>query len=238
MARSKMAESGISESGIAESEMTETGTTETGTTENGMTESEMGPEEETMEARDQARMAGESGDREEAIGKARDAALHLLSFRARSVAEMERRLRKKDFEDSVVSQVVAWLLDLGYLDDREFARQFLDERLRRRPRGPFALVQELRKRGVDRHVAEEVLDALMKERDIDEGDLARDTARRWLSRQSRRVTRLLGQAETGEDSQESMKTKRRLYAHLERKGFSRGVIPGAVDAVLREIEER
>jgi len=228
-----MAGSGIAGSGIAGS-----GIAGSGMTENGMTESGMEPEGETTQPRDEVRTTGESEDREGAVGKARDAALHLLSFRARSVAEMERRLRKKDFGDSVVSEVVAWLLDLGYLDDREFARQFLDERLRRRPRGPFALVQELRKRGVDRHVAEDVLAALMKERGIDEGDLARDTARRWLSRQSRRVTQLLGGDEAGEDSGESMKAKRRLYAHLERKGFSRGVIPGAVDAVLREIEER
>lgn len=174
---------------------------------------------------------------DDTIGKARDAALHLLSFRARTVTEMERRLRKKDFEESVVAEVVAWLLDLGYLDDREFARQFLEERLRRRPRGPFALVQELRKRGVDRHVAEEVLDALMSEREIDEGDLARDTARRWLSRQSHRVTRLLTGDARDEDGEESVKARRRLYAHLERKGFNRGVIPRAVDAALGEIRE-
>lgn len=187
--------------------------------------------------------------RDETVGRARDAALHLLSFRARSVTEMERRLRKKEFDDSVVAEVVAWLLDLGYLDDREFARQFLDERLRRRPRGPFALVRELQKRGVDRGTAEEVLDALMTERGIDETDLARDTARRWLSRQSRGVVTLLtsgtstdsglaaGSAGSGESSREDfLKARKRLYGHLERKGFSRGVIREVVEAVLDELE--
>ncbi|MFP3947369.1 MAG: regulatory protein RecX [Longimicrobiales bacterium] len=186
-------------------------------------------------------------NRDETVSRARDAALHLLSFRARSVDEMERRLRKKDFEESVVSQVVARLLDLGYLDDREFARQFLEERLRRRPRGPFALIQELLNRGVDRGLAEEVLDALMVEKEIDEADLARDTARRWLSRQSRRVTAVLAsrgsrtsagstESEADQGREAFTKARRRLYGHLERKGFSRGVIREVVGDLLEELD--
>lgn len=182
-------------------------------------------------------------DRGETVRRARDAALRLLSVRARSVAEMERRLRKKDFDGSVVSEVVTWLLDLGYLDDREFARQFLDERLRRRPRGPFALVRELQKRGVDRGVAEEILAALMAEQEIDEADLAMDTARRWLTRQPRRIVRLLKEEAEGtgdgaaESGGEALKARRRLYAHLERKGFSRGVIREVVESILDETGE-
>lgn len=169
-----------------------------------------------------------SPNEDEAVGEARDAALNLLSYRARSVAEMEGRLRKKGFDEPVVADVVARLLELGYLNDRDFARQFLDERLRRRPRGPFALVQEMQKRGVDRGLAEEVLADLMAERGIDEAGLARDTARRWLSRQSSRVVRLL---EEGESSDDALKVRRRLYAHLERKGFRREVVRGVLDRI-------
>lgn len=161
-------------------------------------------------------------------GEARDAALNLLSYRARSVAEMEGRLRKKGFEETVIADVVAWLLELGYLNDRDFARQFLDERLRRRPRGPFALIRETQKRGVDRSLAEEVLADLMSERGIDEADLARDTARRWLSRQPGRVARLLEEGGSGDDV---LKARRRLYSHLERKGFRREVVRGVLEQV-------
>lgn len=170
----------------------------------------------------------DEGAPSDAVRDARDAALNLLSYRARSVAEMEGRLGKKGFDDPVVADVVAWLLDLGYLNDRDFARQFLDERLRRRPRGPFALIQEMQKRGVDRTLAEEVLAELMDERGIDEAELARDTARRWLSRQSSRVARLLEEGGSGDDV---LKARRRLYSHLERKGFRRGVVRNVLDRI-------
>jgi len=173
---------------------------------------------------------GEDGSEaaDKAVSQARDAALNLLSYRARSVAEMEGRLRKKGFDDPVIAEVVARLLDLGYLNDRDFARQFLDERLRRRPRGPFALIQEMQKRGVDRGLAREVLSELMAERGIDEAELARDTARRWLSRQSGRVARLLEEGGSGDDA---LKARRRLYSHLERKGFRREVVRSVLDRI-------
>lgn len=178
--------------------------------------------------------AGEEAEEDvvsDAVREARDAALNLLSYRARSVAEMEGRLGKKGFEGAVVAEVVSWLLDLGYLDDREFARQFLDERLRRRPRGPFALVREMQKRGVERGLAEEVLADLMAEHEIDETDLARDTARRWLTRQPARIVRVLEEGDSVGSGDDALKARRRLYAHLERKGFRREVVRAVLDGI-------
>lgn len=164
--------------------------------------------------------------------RARDDALNLLSYRARSVAEMRRRLRKKGHEPAAIDEAIDWLLDREYLDDRAFARQFLTERLRRKPRGPFALVQELRKRGIDRSLAESTVERIMEEEELDEGDLARAAADRWLDRQSVSTRSVLAD---GEPESDAKAARRRLYRHLERRGFRRSTARRILDEVVGEL---
>lgn len=166
-------------------------------------------------------------------GEARDAALELLSHRPRSVAEMRRRLGRKGFEATAVEEVVRWLLDRGYLDDRAFARQFLRERLRRRPRGPFALVQELRERGLDRSLATAMVETVMEEEGVDEEAMADSAAARWLARQGPQVRTLLAAADRTE---EATAARRRLYGYLERRGFRRGVARRVLERVEAELD--
>lgn len=172
------------------------------------------------------------GSDDEAVREARDDALRLLSHRARSVSEMRSRLRRKGHDDGRVEDVVQWLLDRGYLDDRTFARQFVSERLRRRPRGPFALVQELRKRGVDRSLAESVVRNVMEEEGVDEGAVARSAADGWLRRQSGDVREALAAGTFSDDGRSAV---RRLYGYLERKGFSREVVRTTVDRLRDDL---
>ncbi len=179
--------------------------------------------------------AEEQEEQNDAHVEARDAALNLLSYRARSVAEMRRRLRRKGHEEAAVEAVIAWLLDHGYLDDRDFARQFLLERLRRKPRGPFALVQELRKRGIGRALAETMVEAVMEEEDLDEDAVARAAAERWLRRQSEETVNLLGRSDSTDDGEAA---RRRLYAHLERRGFRRHTARRTLEGVVRELQRR
>lgn len=172
-----------------------------------------------------------AGD-DEAFREVRDDALHLLSYRGRTESEMRRRLRRKGHDEERVEAVVGWLLDRGYLDDRAFARDFVAERLRRRPRGPFALVQELRKRGVDRGLAEAVVERVMEEEGVDERAVARSAAGRWLRKQSESVREALGRQDRSDDGRSA---RRRLYAHLERKGFSRDAVRETVERVREEL---
>lgn len=168
------------------------------------------------------------GDGPDDEARARDDALGLLAYRARSVAEMRRRLKKKGHAAPVVDDVVRWLREEGYLDDRAFARQFLEERLRWKPRGRFALVQELRKRGVERSTAESMVETVMEEEGVTEAELARSAARSWLDRQSRSTRIAL---RDGEPHEEAEAARRRLYGYLERRGFRYGTARRAVEDV-------
>ena len=85
----------------------------------------------------------------DAYARARDAALRYLAVRPRSVAEVRRQLQRKGFDQSTIQQVIDRLLEWGYLNDEEFARSWVAERERFRPRGRIALRQELRNKGVE-----------------------------------------------------------------------------------------
>ena len=147
--------------------------------------------------------------------RAREAALRLLAVRARSEGELYDRLRRKGFTDELSAAVVASLVDVGLLDDEEFARAWADERVRLRPVGPRRLVQELLSKQVNRELAGRVVDETFREHS--EFDLARKVLQK--------KTRVSGGAG-------DRKSRARLHSFLIRRGFSYEV----ASAVLREIE--
>lgn len=86
--------------------------------------------------------------------RAYDRALRYLSFRPRSRAEMERYLQRIGLDDEVRAEVITRLEAAGYLDDAAFARFWVDNRQRFRPRSRRALSYELRQKGIGHQAVE------------------------------------------------------------------------------------
>jgi regulatory protein len=103
---------------------------------------------------------------EDERNKAYARAIRFLGFRARSQAEMVRYLRDKGYSAEVVDEIVGRLVNEQYLDDEAFARFWLEDRERFRPRGQQALRYELRQKGI----TDEVIDTVLT--DLDEDELA------------------------------------------------------------------
>lgn len=146
--------------------------------------------------------------------KARDAALSLLSYRARSAAELRRRLKRKGFDETVADETVGRLDELGMVDDAAFAESFVRDRVRLKPRGPRRLVGELRAKGVDADTARVAIAEVMAREEATEVDLARAAAARWRPR----------------PGEEPARTRARLHAFLARRGFG----GDAIRAILSE----
>ncbi len=147
-----------------------------------------------------------------------DAAFALLNYRARTAAELTRRLVRKGFPAALVDGIVVELTEYCYLDDYLFALDFVRDRTRNRPRGRYQLAQELRARGVAVEVAWRAIEAVVHEDDLSDEDLARAAAESWL--------RKGGKGRTGPDA------RRRLYGFLARRGFFGPEAHRAMDAVL------
>ncbi len=97
-----------------------------------------------------------------------NAAARFLEVRSRSVEEVRRSLTVAAFPAELVEGAVARLLELGVLDDRAFARAWVESRDRARPRGEQALRRELALKGIERDTIDEVL--------IERSEAARDAA--------------------------------------------------------------
>lgn len=165
-------------------------------------------------------------DEEDATYRARDAALSLLAHRARSREELRRRLERKDFTEPVIDNVLAWLEERDYVDDPAFAEAFIRDRLRLRPRGRLGLLQELRRKGVDNDVAEAAIERVMSQEEVTDSELALRAAESW-ARKNRSGLRKAARSKEGR-----LKARRRLYAHLARRGFVGDAVRAALSAIL------
>ena len=78
---------------------------------------------------------------------------------------MKDYLSDKGYNANIIDQVIVQLSNFNYLDDRTFARQFIESRIRYKPKSIFALGFELRKKGIDPALAKELL-AAYKDEDL------------------------------------------------------------------------
>ncbi len=151
----------------------------------------------------------------DAYNRARDAALRFLAVRPRSTAEVRRYLRRKGFDGETVERVIVRLEELGYLDDEAFARYWVENRERFRPRGPLALRHELREKGVDNAIIDRVLS------NLDPAASARAALRPRL-RQWKAL--------------EWPAFRKKAGAFLARRGFSYDIINDVLHAVWQEVQ--
>jgi len=148
------------------------------------------------------------------IERAYERALNFLSYRPRSEAEVRRNLRGKNLEEKAVEGVIERLTRAGLLDDREFARYWVENRLQFKPRGVRALRQELWEKGVPDAVIAEAIEGFDEE----------DAARRVAEAGARRMAHL-----------ESRDFRRKLNAYMARRGFSYAVIRPLVEEMLETV---
>lgn len=102
-------------------------------------------------AADQARLERLSEQR-----AATRSALGLLARAPHSRQGLRLKLVQRGHGEAAITAALDRVLELGYLDDRRFAEDWVRLRIERHPEGRAALIAGLRERGVSRDVAEEV----------------------------------------------------------------------------------
>lgn len=148
---------------------------------------------------------------EEEAHKARDLAAKYLTARMRTRKQVADYLAGKGYDETVVADTIGWLDGYGYLDDGEYAKRFVESRLRSRPRGRAMLRWELQQKGV---AAPEIEEAFSEELD---SAAEVEAAIRLLQKKAGRLARELTYEERG-----------KLGQFLQRKGFSHGIIRDAL----------
>lgn len=134
--------------------------------------------------------------------KAFDTACRILTRRSCSVKTLRDRLSSKGFTEEIVDQVIARLLELGYLNDRNYAYNYSVSVLKSRSMGRARLGRRLR----EKQVADEDVNSALEE--LYSGDLESELCDRAIAKH----TRIHG---IPQDYVQS----RKLVAHLIRLGF-------------------
>jgi len=140
--------------------------------------------------------------------------LRLLSNRPRSTAELTDYLKRKNTPPDVVADVLERLTREGYLDDVAFVRFWVENRERCNPRGPHALRQELRRKGISGRLVDEALAGLDWE----------DSAYRAAQSRQRRWAGL-----------ERSDFRRAVGSYLSRRGFDYDIIADVVERLWTQI---
>lgn len=131
-------------------------------------------------------------------------AFNLLAAKPRSVAELRTRLREKAWADeATVERVLARLLELGYLNDEQFAASYAQSKLTTKPLGRARLRRDLQRKHVSAQAAEQALDEVYAEHNEEE----------LIARAVEKRVRLKGRPQTRAET-------KKLFDHLLRLGFS------------------
>lgn len=167
----------------------------------------------------EVRRAPDSKDAPE-VGRAKKAAFQLLERRAYTRSEIEKKLQGRRFSGPVIEETISVLERLRLVNDDDFARRFVRERLRLKPSGHAALRRDLRRRGVEATVIEAAL-----EEEFEGVDLESVAFRLLWSRRSRYL-RL-----------DRKKALSRMYGFLGRRGFSPDVARSACGRAIDVMDE-
>jgi regulatory protein len=131
----------------------------------------------TGEAADPAASAREAAASElfRETGKGFGIAYAYLNRRERTVSEVTERLHKAEVDEREIEQVLAELLQFGYLDDSRYARVFAQDKRNLEQWGNDRITRSLREHGIDRDV---IASALADLPEHDEHHQALDLIRR------------------------------------------------------------
>lgn len=144
--------------------------------------------------------------------KVREKALRYLSFRNRSVKELRTFLLGKGYDPEVVSRTLTRLEEVGLLDDRAFAKAWVEGRVKAKGMGERLLECELRQKGVKKEIIHKAMEGLGPEEE------------RAITLARARLERMQGlDKETA---------KRRLVGFLQRRGFTGGVVFDVIQKII------
>ncbi len=155
---------------------------------------------------------------------AKEIAYKFLSYKPRTQKEVEEKLRLKGFPEDIISKVIDDIKRYGFINDLEYARNFLLNRLRSKTLGKIALKQILLSKGIPNETIEQVL--AERENLINEFEIALELAKKKLKQ-------IKSSKKKKRDKNEQ---KRKIYEFLARRGFTWDTINHVINTIFNDFE--
>jgi regulatory protein len=155
----------------------------------------------------------------EGFHRALQFAINYLSYRPRSSKEVQDHLRKKGFSPDFGRKVVQHLQKQDMVNDVEFARMFVRDRLKKKQVGKAWIRRALYEKGVSSHIVEKVFKEYISDDD-------QEQAAHLLAEKRLRL------ANATFEKLDKDRKRKRLFDYLLRRGFSPDVASKTVRTVL------
>jgi len=81
-------------------------------------------------------------------------AYSFLAYKQRSVKELKNKLKFKKISEEAIEKIITLLTEQKYLDDKSYAKNYLDDKLARKPVGKRLLKLKLMEKGIDKETVE------------------------------------------------------------------------------------
>jgi len=155
----------------------------------------------------------------EAETQAKNIAINYLSYRPRSSKEIIDHLTKKGYSRACAEDVTCQLQSVRMVNDLEFARAFVRDRLKRKPTGQALLRMQLRAKGIPSSMVDTVLTELISPQSQQASALQAAKRKIQLTQYSKR-------------NPDEEKRKKHLLEFLLRRGFSYEIALKAIHTTL------
>lgn len=146
-------------------------------------------------------------------------AIHYLSYRMRSIEEVNTYLLKQDIQEHDAEQIIVKLIEKGYLNDEQFAESFIKDQLNQTTKGPLLIKRDLLEKGVQERIVNQKLKLYTFEIELEK-------ALKWAKRRIKRKSK---------DSYRKRLEKLRIG--LIQRGFNHHIIDEVIQIVRDKVED-
>lgn len=90
-------------------------------------------------------------------------AYRFLSYKPRTEKEIRKKLKENKISEKSTEKVISTLKELKYIDDSQFAKMYLEEKLANNPKGKRLIAVKLAEKGINKEVISSVIDSQYSE---------------------------------------------------------------------------
>lgn len=89
--------------------------------------------------------------------------LNYISIRQRSIKEIKEYLKRKEISENLINKTIDKLEKKGYLNDFNFAKSYINDKLLLTNKGPYKIKNEIIKHGISQDIINEVIEDIDNE---------------------------------------------------------------------------
>ena len=148
-------------------------------------------------------------------------ALRFLGRRLHSSTELRIKLKQKGYEKDLIDNVIDDLSSAGYLNDFDFAKEFIKEKFKSRLWGKYKIKSELMKKGIDNElITQALIESIGEQDEFDNAMIVAEKKIKILKSKS-----------------DGVELKRKVISFLNTRGYSYEIAGKVCDELIGEEDQ-